>query len=362
MSQEKLSGVRLYERYIKELGAIKEKNLHIPRFISQSNDTLRLIGTIFRLAQADASVLLLGESGSGKSYMARYIHENGPRRDLPFIAVNCASIPGELLESEFFGYDGGAFTGARRQGNTGFVELAGRGTLFLDEIAELSLPMQAKLLQVLQDGSYFKIGGRARQQMQCRIIAATNQNIHQLIDEKKFREDLYYRLSVFEVSIPPLRERQEEIVSMAVYFLNCFNKKYQRRRRLSESVLNIFLRYRWPGNARELENLIERLVVISKHSEILPSDLPDYMTAPLPEKLPEREKGSSAPPDADSAPGALRHITLPARLTLEAALRQVEYELLAESYHCHPSSYAVAEDLGISQSKANRLLHKHHLK
>ena len=159
MSQEKLSGVRLYERYIKALGAIKEKNLHIPRFISQSNDTLRLIGTIFRLAQADASVLLLGESGSGKSYMARYIHENGPRRDLPFIAVNCASIPGELLESEFFGYDGGAFTGARRQGNTGFVELAGRGTLFLDEIAELSLPMQAKLLQVLQDGSYFKIGG-----------------------------------------------------------------------------------------------------------------------------------------------------------------------------------------------------------
>jgi len=337
----------LLERYQLEVETLRKKEMNIPEFVTKSRKMGNLMDLVQRISEVDSTVLLLGESGTGKSLMAKHIHKNSPRRNGPFIIVNCASIPSELMESELFGYTKGAFTGANSKGNIGLIELASEGTLFLDEIAELPMRMQAKLLQVLHENQYYKVGGRDIQHVNCRIIAATNQNIHELIKKGQFREDLYYRLNIFEIEIPPLRERKEEIIPLAQHFLAKYNAKYKVNRRLSKRVLDAFGEYNWPGNARELENMIERLVVITKGDVIDEMDLPKGLSNP--EKF-----GGLASHESYSSSGSKK-----SSHSLDDALMEVEKEMIIKAYNELGSSYEVAKHLKISQSKASRLIRKY---
>jgi Nif-specific regulatory protein len=235
-----------------------------------ANEKMRQIKEIVdQVANADVTILIEGESGVGKEIIARSIHLNSSRREGPFIKVNCAALPSELLESELFGYEKGAFTGAYRQ-KPGKFELAHRGTIFLDEIAEISPGLQAKLLQVLQDREFSRIGGKMDFKVDVRVLAATNKNMEEALRVGGFREDLYYRLNVVNITVPPLRERKEEILIFVQYFMEKFLKKYSKKvKPLSDHLLKIFLQYHWPGNVRELENLIHRYVVLNSEETII---------------------------------------------------------------------------------------------
>ncbi len=227
------------------------------------------------IAKTNATVLIQGESGTGKELFARAIHFESPRCNAPFIAVNCASIPDNLLESEFFGYEGGTFTGARKEGHTGKFELANGGTIFLDEIGDLPLHLQPKILRVLQEQSFTKIGGKEEINVDVRIIAATNKNLQTMVSEGQFREDLYYRLNVIPLYLPSLIDREEDTLLLSTYLLNKYCKKYNvEEKKFSEEVNGVFRAYRWPGNIRELENVIEYLVNVSKDDVITEECLP----------------------------------------------------------------------------------------
>ena len=230
------------------------------------------------IAPTDSAVMLLGESGSGKDVLARFIHHISARNEQTFIPVNCAAIPPELFEAEFFGYVPGAFTGARRDGRIGLVQMADRGTIFLDELGELPLPMQSKLLRFLESGEFFPIGSSKARHADVRVISATNRNLSQMVSEKAFREDLYYRLNVIPLHVPPLRERPEDVRALAEVFLMNFNKKYGFHVSLTEEEIALLERQRWLGNARELRNTIERFVLLSAGPKKVDfeSILPDF--------------------------------------------------------------------------------------
>jgi len=250
-----------------EVGEIMERERGI--FIYTSDKMHQIKEMIDQVANTDVTVLILGESGVGKEVVARSIHLNSLRRDKPFVKVNCAALPSELLESELFGYEKGAFTGAYRQ-KPGKFELANGGTIFLDEIVEISPPLQAKLLQVLQDREFSRLGGKKDIRVDVRVLAATNKNIEEAVNSGRFREDLYYRLNVVNVTIPPLRDRKEEIPIFVEYFLDKFGKKYRKTvKRLSDPIMKVFLQYHWLGNVRELENVIQRIIVLGNEKVIL---------------------------------------------------------------------------------------------
>jgi transcriptional regulator with GAF, ATPase, and Fis domain len=218
--------------------------------------------TVDRVATTDATVLIWGESGVGKEMVSRRIYEHSLRKDRPFVKVNCAALPVELLESELFGYERGAFTGAHSQ-KPGKFELAHTGTIFLDEIGEMPMPIQAKLLQVLQDGQFARLGSRQDIRVDVRAIAATNRDLGRLVRGGGFREDLYYRLNVVNIHIPPLRERRDEIPELVEHFLALYAQRYSRPRvALSGDTMRRFLEHSWPGNIRELENVVKRMVVL----------------------------------------------------------------------------------------------------
>ena len=228
----------------------------------------KIIASVDVIAKVDSTVMLLGESGSGKDVFARYIHRKSLRAKEPFIPVNCAAVPQELLESEFFGYTRGAFTGANPNGKQGFFEIADHGTLFLDEIAELPMPMQSKLLRVLETGEIQRVGSTSVISTNVRIIAATNKNLKNMVSENLFREDLFYRLNVIPINIPPLRDRPEDILPLAQSFLSGYNKKYAFQKSFSAATIQAFLSYNWPGNVRELRNVVERLAITSQGNEL----------------------------------------------------------------------------------------------
>ena len=245
-------------------------------FIYSSDKMHRIKEIIDQVANTDVTVLILGESGVGKEVVARSIHRNSFRRDKPFVKVNCAALPQELLESELFGYERGAFTGAYRQ-KLGKFELANGGTIFLDEIVEISPALQAKLLQVLQDREFSRLGGKKDIRVDVRVIAATNSNIEEAVQSDLFREDLYYRLNVVNITIPPLRERKEEIPIFVEYFLNKFGKKFNKKvKSLPDKVMRDFLQQNWSGNIRELENVIQRFVVLG-NEEMLFDEMPSLV-------------------------------------------------------------------------------------
>ena len=238
-------------------------------FIYASEKMSRIKEIIDQIANTDVTVLIQGESGVGKEVVARSIHINSIRREKPFVKVNCAALPQELLESELFGFEKGAFTGAYRQ-KPGKFELANGGTIFLDEISEMSLSLQGKLLQVLQDREFSRLGGKKDIRVDVRVLVATNKNMEEGVKNGQFREDLYYRLNVVNVTIPPLRERREEIPIFVEYFLDKFSKKYQKKvPPLSDKIIKVFSEYHWSGNVREMENVIQRFVVLRDEKAII---------------------------------------------------------------------------------------------
>src|SRR5262245_3883963 len=225
-----------------------------------------------KVASANVPVLIQGESGTGKDIIARMIHALSPWKTGPYVKVNCPAIPGTLLESELFGYEKGAFTGAFGS-KPGRVELAHRGTLFLDEISELDLSLQSKLLQLLQDGQFCRIGAQEDKKVEVRVVCATKRHLESEIEAGTFRQDLFYRINVVNLHMPPLRERRGDIEDLANYFLEYYNRKYNcRAKALSNEVMSVLQKYHWPGNIRELENLIKRYVILG-HEEVITNDL-----------------------------------------------------------------------------------------
>ena len=260
------------------LSYIQEK-MACQNIVSASPEMERLFKMLLNVARTDTTVTIYGESGTGKEVLANFVHQNSMRSNKPFIPINCAAIPAELMEAEFFGYEKGSFTGANREGKAGLFEMADHGTIFLDELGEMPLSLQSKLLRVLESGEVKRIGSSKTIKTDVRIIAATNRNLTKMVDEKTFREDLYYRLNVIPVNIPPLRERPEDIEALSEHFLNEFNRKYGRSVEISEDVLNKFKKYSWPGNIRELKNEIERYVVTEGQvSSVLNDNIRHSMT------------------------------------------------------------------------------------
>jgi two-component system response regulator AtoC len=244
-----------------------------PVSVLDGSPQMRAIRTVVEnIADTDAAVLIRGESGVGKDLIAHVIHAASARRNGPFVKVNCAAIPLELLESELFGHEKGAFTGAHRR-KPGQFEYANTGTIFLDEIAELPPALQAKLLHVLQDFRFARVGGHGLIEVDTRVIAATNRNLERAIERGEFREDLYYRLDVVEIRVPPLRERREEIPHLASTFLSRFNEQYRRKKQLSPETLALLMEHSWPGNVRELENVIRRMVVLADGEQAFSASL-----------------------------------------------------------------------------------------
>ncbi|UCH44511.1 MAG: sigma-54-dependent Fis family transcriptional regulator [Nitrospiraceae bacterium] len=247
--------------------------MDMPNIIGKSAKMVEVAQNIQKVSQAKTSVLLLGESGTGKELFARAIHDLSPRKNNAFVAINCAAIPRELLESELFGHEKGAFTGAAGR-KLGKFELANKGTIFLDEIGEMDITLQSKVLRAIQEGEIDRVGGTHPVRIDVRIIAASNRDLEAKVKEKSFREDLYYRLSVFPLTIPPLRERKEDIAALAEHFLSKFSAEMNVAcREISEEAMEILQQYRWKGNVRELENVIERAMILCEGLNIAPEDL-----------------------------------------------------------------------------------------
>ena len=258
--QEKTAAMDRLAMELEHLQTTSEDNQEI---IAKDETTLAAMLLANRVASMDTTVILLGETGVGKEVMARYIFQHSHRAKNSFIKVNCGAIPENLIESELFGYEGGAFTGANKNGKIGLFELANKGTLFLDEIGELPKDMQVKLLRVLQEQEILRVGGTKPVKIDVRIIAATNRNLEEMVKDGTFREDLYYRLTVFPISIPPLRMRKKDIIPLALSFLEKLNQKYQLKKYFTDLSMQLLHEYDWPGNIRELKNIVERAIIIS---------------------------------------------------------------------------------------------------
>jgi DNA-binding NtrC family response regulator len=251
----------------------------IEGIVGKSPKMMQILDIVRKVTPTNVTVLIYGESGTGKELIARAIHYNSPRKNGPFIAINCAAIPETLIESELFGYEPGAFTGANTR-KIGLIESANRGTLFLDEIAELPLLMQSKLLRVLQDKEIRRIGGKDTMKVDVRIIAATNKNLSEQIEKNKFREDLYYRLKVVTVDLPPLRERKEDIPELINYFIEKYSKEFGKMiKGIDEKAMHALLSYHWPGNIRQLETVIERAIIICESEKITLKDIHDELNS-----------------------------------------------------------------------------------
>ncbi|WLR52635.1 sigma 54-interacting transcriptional regulator [Bacillus tianshenii] len=309
--------------------------------IAQSKQTMKAIGLAQKVSQVDSTVLLLGESGVGKEVFANMIHTNSPRTDKPYIKVNCGAIPPQLLESELFGYEKGAFTGADRNGKAGLFEKADGGTIFLDEIGEVPLELQVKLLRVLQEFEVVRVGGSKAKKVDIRVISATNRDLHKMIEAGDFRKDLFYRLNIVPITIPPLRERKADIAPLAYYFLNKVNERYQFEKHFNPEVIYAMEQYKWPGNIREMENLIERIVVTTDHEELQVFDLPETML-PMCKKQQQKE-GENASID------------------LKDKVSEYEKTLIAEQITKHKTTRKAAQALGISQSSLVKKMKRYNL-
>ena len=262
---------------VKNLRAAIDRKYGFESMIGRSKPLLATLDNAARAAQSDSTVLIRGETGTGKELLAKAIHFNSPRRDRPLVVINCGAIPKELLESELFGYTKGAFTGALMN-KRGKIEMADEGTLFLDEVGEMPLDLQVKVLRLIQEREIEKIGAASPVKVNVRIIAATHRNLQAMVEDGGFREDLYYRLAVIPLTLPPLRERPEDIPELVAIFFKKFTERLNRPTlKLPPSLLPYFSTHRWPGNVRELENVVERLVVLTPGDEITVEDLPDFL-------------------------------------------------------------------------------------
>ncbi len=265
------------ETYLKELTELRNRVLKTDDFITRNEKMLRLLESLVNISPTEATVNITGESGVGKEVVAKLIHKMSDRKEGPFIQINCGAIPESLLESELFGFEKGSFTGAHQSGKKGILETAQGGTVLLDEIGDLPLRLQVKLLKVFQNRKVYRIGGISPIDLDVRIICATNKDLEGMVESGKFREDLFYRINVIPLHIPPLRHRREDVIPLAQHFLERASKKYNKRMVLSEEISKALVRYHWPGNIRELENIIERMVIISRNPVIDVDLLPNHM-------------------------------------------------------------------------------------
>lgn len=295
--------------------------------------------TIDNMANKNINMLLLGKSGTGKNQLAKRIHEKSERAAGPFVTINCSTIPENLMESELFGYLKGSFTGASSQGKIGLIEKANQGTLFLDEIGELPLALQVKLLEVVQEKTYLPIGETKTRYVDARIIAATNRNIFDLVNQHQFREDLYYRLAVVTINVPSLKDRPEDVALLLKHYLIVFNEKHQTHVSYSKEVFETLLAHSWPGNIRELEHLVEFLVLNAQSACIQLDELPTNIMRAFPLTV------------ASETTSTINSLKL--RLECE------EKKIIQEAYELYQNTYKVADALAISQSTAHRLINKY---
>lgn len=317
------------DRMRQELDHIREKLLSGSEFIAVDEATLSVILMADKVAPMDSTVMLTGETGVGKEVFASYIHQNSRRSREPFIRVNCGAIPASLIESELFGYEKGSFTGADKNGKMGLFEIAHKGTIFLDEIGELPLNLQVKLLRVLQEQEVERIGGHKPVKINVRVIAATNRRLEEMVEDKTFREDLYYRLMVFPISIPPLRKRPKDIIPLAEMFLDKLNRKYGFKKYFSQEAVRLMNNYSWPGNIRELKNIVERAIIINSEDEILPENL-----SILPASGSRLEDGYMRSGD----------------FSLKEAVEKLEQEYIEDAYKRYGNVRDAAKSLGITHA------------
>jgi PAS domain S-box-containing protein len=314
------------------------------KVVAESESMRRVLMIALKLGQLSASnILLLGESGTGKGLLAKFIHENSPRKSQPFIQVNCAALPETLIEAELFGYEKGAFTGAKFSGKIGLFELAQEGTIFLDEIGELQAAMQAKLLKCIDEREIIPLGGLKTKRIRCSIITATNRNVENLLRRGLFREDLYYRLNAFNIKIPPLRGRPEDIVALAKHFLFTYNQNYKTEKKISLNAFERLKNYFFPGNIRELDNLIRNAIVMSDTNN-LEECIQNYL-------------------DNAQAENTIHSSEEPVCLDkhLKGQIRETENHLLKEAIKRYKSTREIARYLGTSQATVVRKLKKHNL-
>ncbi len=322
--------------------AMQQAELESQQIIARSPQMIRAVQQAMRVAKADSSVFILGESGVGKGLIAQLIHTHSTRAQHPLIKINCGAIPESLIEAELFGYEKGAFTGALATGKPGHFELADGGTLFLDEVAELPLSSQVKLLRFLEDGKITRLGDTKGRTLDVRVLAATHQNMEDMVEQGRFRLDLYYRLNVIPIQIPALRERSECIIPLIHHYIEEFSKRTGTRKRLARAALDALCSYSFPGNVRELMNLCERLVVMAETDVIGVEDLPGQVNT---------KKDGPTLADGDLLAGA----------TLQQTLDQVERNLLERAKGLMSSQCEMAKALGVNQSTVARKLRKHGL-
>ncbi|HAH6108841.1 TPA: sigma 54-interacting transcriptional regulator [Escherichia coli] len=322
---------------------------HIEQLVGECRVMRQLKRLISRIAPSPSSVMVVGESGTGKEVVARAIHKLSGRRNKPFIAINCAAIPEQLLESELFGYVKGAFTGASANGKTGLIQAANTGTLFLDEIGDMPLMLQAKLLRAIEAREILPIGASSPIQVDIRIISATNQNLAQFIAEGKFREDLFYRLNVIPITLPPLRERQEDIELLVHYFLHLHTRRLGSVYPcIAPDVVEILRKHRWPGNLRELSNLMEYLVNVVPSGEVIDSTL-----------LPPNLLNNGTTEQSDVTEVSEAHLSLDD--AGGTALEEMEKQMIREALSRHNSKKEVADELGIGIATLYRKIKKYEL-
>jgi Nif-specific regulatory protein len=334
-----IGNARKFQSVEKENKGLKAELAPKRQIVGHSPAIQKVISEALRVANSEASTLILGESGTGKELLARLIHQSSSRKEKHLVTLNCAALPESLLEAELFGYEKGAFTGATSQ-KIGKFELADEGSIFLDEIAEMSQQMQAKLLRVLQDGVFYRVGGNSPITVDIRVIAATNKNITEEVKEGRFREDLYYRLNVVELHLPPLRERKEDIPELARHFVEVFQReKGYIGLEISPEAMDKMVNYDWPGNIRELRNALERAVVMGNGEEVLPGDLPMLFSV------------SSAMSD------------IPVGLTLQAAVDEFKKKFIQQNLkHTNGNQSRAANVMGIQRTYLSRLINKYELK
>jgi len=336
---------KVAERYKDEFEELSRLESGQHEIVAESRQMKQILRVSIKLARMGASnILIQGESGTGKGLIAEFIHDNGRRKPKPFIQINCAALPESLLEAELFGYEKGAFTGAREQGKIGLFELAHEGTLFLDEIGDLPLGVQAKLLKYLDDHEILPLGGIRRKKVDCTVIAATNQDLAKLTEQKRFRQDLFFRLNTFKIQIPPLRRRTGDLLKMIDYFLNKYNEEYQVQRRITAKAIHRLQAYPYPGNVRELQNIIREAVVLSD-TAVLDDFLADTIGA--------GEKG------ARRKIAEMMNLAYPIRL--QDKIQHLEKEILSDASTRFRSTRKIAQNLGTSQSSIMRKMRKYGL-
>lgn len=333
----------LTARYHAELSQLLVEKLRHDKVIARSKEMIEVLNIAVRVAQTDSTVLIAGESGVGKEVVARVIHNESERsKHGNLIQINCGAIPENLLEAELFGYEPGSFTGASKQGKLGLFELAHKGTILLDEIADLPLNLQVKLLRVLQEQEVYRIGGVRPIRLDVRVIAATNKDLWSCVQQGTFREDLFYRINVVPITVPPLRERKEDIIPLALHFLKLFNEKYGAGKKLDSGAMSVLELYNWPGNVRELENLIERIGILCEDGLIGSRQLRD--------QLYRNEKKTLQP------------IMVNSLMPLKDAQEILEKELLNTALNRFKTTRKAAEVLGIAHSSVVRKAAKYKLK